>query len=584
METHAKRSYPGTEAEYRAARAEYNEQTRAAREAVGAATDDASLWREWIADYVSNNLLHNQAAIDLFVLEATGPASGLFGWIQHQIRKMDARRRMAKGAATPAEMALLNAERMYIKAFGRANKNVDHNVMRDTQYVLTAFQPSDELFSQNKQAVAQMENVVVLTGEEFPKSEESLKSRVAEYYNGLGGTVYNPELGDVNLSASGINDDMRHGMSYLKGVTFAAVPNVIENGRVVQYSRNWEGRGYNTAVIAAPISINNDPYIVGARIIRREEQGTQRHYIHEVVAINVNESSVAFTSRLTADEDGAPRATDDSSIKMLLREIIDVKLQMQNGVAVSADQESGGAPGASRPTAEAQDYSLNTPSWEEFIQGRELKKQGREPRANDERMPENTDNGRVRNFARTAMETFDTNTPEGREAVSRMQNAVILQSGDYVYEPMSNNHLRKKAVREITTLGGTDAALKTFLENRISLGDVGRGQLALHVAVGEQLLKELALRGDVNNALEVAANLAVWGTELGQGVQALNLLKSMQGKGSLFYMEKMIDRLNDLWGILLVKRVPPVGATPCGYPTGYPCRNELCSSLISIPT
>lgn len=40
-----------------------------------------------------------------------------------------------------------------------------------------------------------------------------------------------------------------------KASAYCAVPKIIEKGRVVNYQQNWKNRGYDTAVIAAPITV-----------------------------------------------------------------------------------------------------------------------------------------------------------------------------------------------------------------------------------------------------------------------------------------------------------------------------------------
>lgn len=63
----------------------------------------------------------------------------------------------------------------------------------------------------------------------------------------------------------------------------AAVPEVVSNGKVVNYQQNWKNRGYDTAVIAAPITIDNKKYLMGIVLIKY--QGNQRFYVHEILSI-----------------------------------------------------------------------------------------------------------------------------------------------------------------------------------------------------------------------------------------------------------------------------------------------------------
>ena len=59
-----------------------------------------------------------------------------------------------------------------------------------------------------------------------------------------------------------------------------AVKDVIENGFIFNRETNWKNRNYDSAVIVAPISINNTDYICEAVITRRPNEN--RFYLHEV--------------------------------------------------------------------------------------------------------------------------------------------------------------------------------------------------------------------------------------------------------------------------------------------------------------
>lgn len=55
---------------------------------------------------------------------------------------------------------------------------------------------------------------------------------------------------------------------------------VIENGILIDYHENHKGRGYDTAVISAPVGIKGERYICYVTITRAK--GSNRFYLHEV--------------------------------------------------------------------------------------------------------------------------------------------------------------------------------------------------------------------------------------------------------------------------------------------------------------
>lgn len=122
--------------------------------------------------------------------------------------------------------------------------------------------------------------VANLTGQEFQKNGVRLTDKVSVYFNSIGNVAHNEELGDVILNLEGIKDSIAHGIGRLKASAFMAVKDVIENGFIFNRQTNWKNRNYDSAVIVAPISINNTDYICEVVITRKPNEN--RFYLHEV--------------------------------------------------------------------------------------------------------------------------------------------------------------------------------------------------------------------------------------------------------------------------------------------------------------
>jgi hypothetical protein len=86
----------------------------------------------------------------------------------------------------------------------------------------------------------------------------------------------------VKLTKAGIIASLRHGYGRLKINAFAAVPEVILNGRIIDSNKNWKGRGYDSYIIAAPIRLGADDYLCEV-IINTNKDGTFNFYLHEVI-------------------------------------------------------------------------------------------------------------------------------------------------------------------------------------------------------------------------------------------------------------------------------------------------------------
>jgi len=166
---------------------------------------------------------------------------------------------------------------------GIENKESSKNSM---ERIIREFTPNEEAMAKNRENLAQANSVAELTGNEFGKSETGLFDQVSNYFDSVGNSVYNEELGDIGLSRRGVRDDIAHGVGRLKAITFAAVPDVLKNGTIISYTENHKGRGYDTAIIAAPVNIGDSRHYVAAVVIRSyvesDNVDSQRFYLHEV--------------------------------------------------------------------------------------------------------------------------------------------------------------------------------------------------------------------------------------------------------------------------------------------------------------
>lgn len=119
-----------------------------------------------------------------------------------------------------------------------------------------------------------------LSGGEFQKDGVKLTEKVPAYFKSIGNVAHNDELGDVVLDLKGVEDSIEHGIGRLKSAAFMAVPDVIEKGFIFNREENWKERGWNTAVIVAPIKLGEDDYV--CEVVVKKVRGQQRFYLHEV--------------------------------------------------------------------------------------------------------------------------------------------------------------------------------------------------------------------------------------------------------------------------------------------------------------
>lgn len=129
--------------------------------------------------------------------------------------------------------------------------------------------------------IMSMPVVSELTGKEFQRDGVPLTEKVTAYWQEKhGGVATNATLGEVKLDREGVKDSLGHGIGSLKSAAYAAVPSVIERGIIFDRQTNWKNRGYDTAVLAAPITIGGKEYI--CEVVVKTGKDRQGFYLHEV--------------------------------------------------------------------------------------------------------------------------------------------------------------------------------------------------------------------------------------------------------------------------------------------------------------
>ncbi len=130
----------------------------------------------------------------------------------------------------------------------------------------------------------------------------------------------NPTLGSVKFKRQSVKSSISKGIGSSKAAAFAAIDTVIEKGVVIDFQKNWKGRGYDTAVIAAPVNIGGEVFVVEA-VVERRGSGN-KFYVHEVM--QRERLGNAFQTRHHPQNANYPSATP-ASLENILHEIFSVK-------------------------------------------------------------------------------------------------------------------------------------------------------------------------------------------------------------------------------------------------------------------
>lgn len=129
--------------------------------------------------------------------------------------------------------------------------------------------------------IMSMDPVAAISGQEFQKDGIPLTEKVTKFWKErFNGVAISPELGEVRLDLEGVKSSIGHGIGSLKSAAFACVEDVIRNGVVFDRQKNWKERGYDTAVIAAPVTIKGVEYV--CEVVVEQRTNRQGFYLHEV--------------------------------------------------------------------------------------------------------------------------------------------------------------------------------------------------------------------------------------------------------------------------------------------------------------
>lgn len=210
------------------------------------------------------------------------------------------------------------------KKLGAEDKKKLAELRKGVKYALPKVEkmlPSEEQMMHNIRDVAYMDSVYDVDGKKLNDSGQDPKRIFGEFFDSLGGIIHSDAFGDISLNKASINSDYGHGRTAAKIASIEAIPNVIQNGKII----NWFEKTQNVyrITVAAPIKIGKDMYYMGVMLLR--DSNIQRLYLHDVVI----EKEVS--DLLTGDPStlGTIKRKKNLSVTSLLDEILFVKHKEQ---------------------------------------------------------------------------------------------------------------------------------------------------------------------------------------------------------------------------------------------------------------
>ena len=143
------------------------------------------------------------------------------------------------------------------------------------------------------------------------------------------------------------------------------------------------------------------------------------------------------------------------------------------------------------------------------------------------------DDTKTRKFVQTAARNAD------RTEFSDQALLAALREDISSYEPISDAKARNYAETMLNNQGYNRclSVIKAKVESNEKL-------TKYDIALAEMLMKAAELEGNYTDALQLLADIAIIGTNAGQVVQAMSMIKKLTPRGQLYYMQTLVNRLN----------------------------------------
>ena len=153
-------------------------------------------------------------------------------------------------------------------------------------------------------------------------------------------------------------------------------------------------------------------------------------------------------------------------------------------------------------------------------------------------IPQQTaDDNKVSRFARTAVES--ANVDDSTVGMIEDELTDDIQTGRFIYEPTGNQEQIDRA-NGLINHTGWEQQLEQFRNKYRS----GQAMTADDIVLGERLIQEAQRHGDYKTAVDLIADIAAIGTELGRAVQALSVLKRLTPQGKVQALKRVEERIN----------------------------------------
>lgn len=440
--------------------------------------------------------------------------------------------------------------------------------------------PDLETQIQENRANIENQKPIKIQGERFKMRTGTLKADVEQLFREHGNMAHNDVLGDVMINTKGVKDSLAHGMTNEKAALYEAIPSLIQNGKIVDYVENHKGRGYNSVVLEAPVTITKGDakgdYIAEVIVHRTVGDKNQRYYLHDVSIRQKKTDSTSYPSD-KVNRRNKPRSLSEEQVNP---PSIDYNIQQDekyvNSVPQNNDRSIDQLLGErlQLPMASSDDASsvYNMPQDENYVNSGDVpikQKKTDSEQASPTIGAVGTNHGAMPD-EQVYPSSIDYNVQQDKNYVNdgvamgarrttkrilndesslvfddpQMQSEFydeINNAKNMYYEKVSTKDATEKALSEIEQRG-IEGAANLFYKN---LGTSKRGkERAENLILGVELAKAYTNAGDVDGASNIISEIMPITTDAAQVMSLTKALYKLGGRGVLKSIQSDLARIN----------------------------------------
>ena len=368
---------------------------------------------------------------------------------------------------------------------------------------------------------------------------------VMEIYEGIDYKVSRNGFGDIILDKKRIKSGVSYTKSYAEKIAFGLIPDVLQKGIEIGVHTNHKNRLYDTVTFAAPVELNG---VRGNMAVVVRQTGKNYYKAHRIVMPDGTQM-LLDEKRDTAETAGGVEnnsglsPTDNVSTDIISQNTEEVNNTNKYSIDMETSEEADITEIPDLMAVIADRYKRGELSEEEYrveVQGllmRANEKYGTiepgEKAENKTSIPKRVTSNKSEKTKRWVRTVHESGIlPEDMEV--ELEAKILKDAMSYqIIEDKAAQRQANLAIERGTAVKEWEAAVNGD-------GRVGKRE----IAIGETLLKLAAERKDNRAVMKLIAEVSEMGTRAGQIVQAMSMLKRMDGIGQLYYVQKSVERIN----------------------------------------